>query len=164
MNGWVVLLWSFVAALVLVVAGIFGSLVWMGRITLAPEAEATATPTPVQTGAIDTSFSVVILNATSEAGLGAQIQDELIKNGWSADTVFATESSRQDFAKTTVYYVNDDDELAAIGLAHLLGGAQVRQDDFYATINETDEKQLTVVIGLDRTKDASGASDEGSGQ
>ncbi|GAA1138921.1 hypothetical protein GCM10009651_23660 [Microbacterium natoriense] len=44
MNGWVVLLWSFVAALVLIIAGIFGSLVVMGRITLFPEAVPSSTP------------------------------------------------------------------------------------------------------------------------
>ena len=50
MNGWIVLLWSFVAALVLIIAGIFGSLVVMGRITLFPEAAPSATPAPVETG------------------------------------------------------------------------------------------------------------------
>ena len=52
MNGWVVLLWSFVAALVLIIGGIFGSLVVMGRISLFPEAVPTATPTPVTAAAM----------------------------------------------------------------------------------------------------------------
>ena len=50
MNGWVVLLWSFVAALVLIIAGIFGSLVVMGRITLFPGVGPTSAPTPEETG------------------------------------------------------------------------------------------------------------------
>ena len=151
MNGWVVLLWSFVAALVLIIGGIFGSLLVMGRITLFPEAVPTAAPTPEVTGVVDTSYSVMILNATAEEGLDEQLRDELINGGWAADTVYASDSASQDFETTTVYYVADDDELAAIGLANLLGGAEVAQNDFYADLNDTGGKQLTVVIGLDRS-------------
>ena len=149
MNGWIVLLWSFVAALVLIIGGIFGSLVVMGRITLFPEAVPTATPTPEETGVIDTSYSVLILNATADEGLDEQMRETLINNGWAADVVFASDSTSQDFTTTTVYYVADEDELAAIGLAGLIGGADVQQSDFYAAMNDTEQKQLTVVIGLD---------------
>ncbi len=154
MNGWIVLLWSFVAALVLIIAGIFGSLVVMGRITLFPEAAPSATPAPVETGVIDTTYSVMILNASPDDGLDDQMRDVLINNGWAADIVFATDSASQDFATTTVYYVAAEDELAAIGLANLVGGAEVEQSDFYADLNDTEQKQLTVVIGVDRTADA----------
>ena len=111
MNGWVVLLWSFVAALVLIIAGIFGSLVVMGRIELFPEAVPSATPTPVETGIIDTSYSIVILNATPDDGLDTQMRDLLINNGWAADVVFASDSTSQDFSTTTVYYVDADNWL-----------------------------------------------------
>ncbi|MFS0854644.1 LytR C-terminal domain-containing protein [Microbacterium sp. 179-I 3D4 NHS] len=151
MNGWVVLLWSFVAALVLIIVGIFGSLVVMGRISLFPEAVPTATPTPVETGVVDTTYSVMILNATAEEGLDTQLRDDLINAGWPAETVYSTDSASQDFQTTTVYYIADEDELAAIGLANLIGGANVSQSEFYAGLNETDQKQLTVVIGQDRT-------------
>lgn len=160
MNGWVVLLWSFVAALVLIIAGIFGSLIVMGRISLFPEAVPTAAPTPEETGVVDTAYSVMILNATPDEGLEAQMRDVLVNNGWPADTVYATDSTRQDFSTTTVYYVADDDELAAIGLARLIGGAEVEQSDFYAGLNETDQKQLAVVIGLDRSSSAPATTDE----
>lgn len=151
MNGWVVLLWSFVAALVLIIAGIFGSLVFMGRIELFPEAAPSAVPTPEDTGVVDTAFSVMILNATGEDGLEQQMRDLLINKGWDAGTVYASGSDSVDFKTTTVYYVQDDDEPAAIGLANLLGGAAVQQSDTYAALNETDREQLTVVIGLDRS-------------
>lgn len=151
MNGWIVLLWSFVAALVLIIGGIFGSLVVMGRISLFPEAVPTATPTPEETGVVDTTYSVLILNATADEGLDDQMRDTLINTGWSADVVFASDSTSQDFSTTTVYYVADEDELAAIGLAGVIGGADVQQSDFYADMNDTDQKQLTVVIGLDRS-------------
>ncbi len=154
MNGWVVLLWSFVAALVLIIGGIFASLVVMGRITLFPEAVPSVAPTPEETGVVDTTYSVMILNATPEEGLDAQVRDTLLNSGWSADNVFASDSGSQDFAMTTVYYVADDDELAAIGVARLIGGAEVQQSDFYADMNTTDGTQLTVVIGLDRSSTA----------
>lgn len=150
MNGWLVLLWSFVAALVLIIAGIFGSLVVMGRVSLFPEAEPSSTPTPTETGVVDTSYSVLILNASPDDGLDEQMRDLLINSGWAADVVFASDSASQDFATTTVYYIDEEDELAAIGLADLIGGAEVAQSDYYADQNSTDQKQLTVVIGVDR--------------
>lgn len=161
MNGWVVLLWSFVAALVLIIGGIFGSLVVMGRITLFPEAAPSAAPTPEKTGIVDTTFSVMILNATPDEGLDVQIRDSLINSGWPADKVLASDSASVDFPTTTVYYVAGEDELAALGLADLIGGAAVEQSDFYADLAEGDGKQLTIVIGMDRSTSAPAApSDE----
>ncbi|MFJ2542859.1 LytR C-terminal domain-containing protein [Microbacterium sp. NPDC087589] len=154
MNGWVVLLWSFVAALVLIIGGIFGSLVVMGRISLFPEAVPTASPAPVETGVVDVTYSLMILNASPDEGLDEQMRDLLINNGWAADVVFASDSESQDFTTTTVYYVAEEDELAALGLANLIGGAQVEQSDFYSDLNDTGAKQLTVVIGLDRATTA----------
>ncbi|WP_375082292.1 LytR C-terminal domain-containing protein [Microbacterium sp. CR_7] len=159
MNGWIVLLWSFVAALVLIIGGIFGSLVVMGRISLFPEAVPTAMPSPEETGVVDTTYSVLILNATADEGLDDQMRDTLINSGWSADVVFASDSTSQDFSTTTVYYVADEDELAAIGLAGVIGGADVQQSDFYADMNDTDQKQLTVVIGLDRSSNPPAATE-----
>jgi hypothetical protein len=150
MNGWVVLLWSFVAALVLIIAGIFGSLVVMGRISLFPEGAPSAVPTPEETGIVDTTISVLILNGTPDEGLDTQMRDTLINNGWTAESVLAGDSSSQDFEATTVFYVNADDELAAMGLADVLGGAAVQQSDYYSGQTEAGEKQFTVVIGLDR--------------
>jgi hypothetical protein len=154
MNGWVVLLWSFVAALILIVAGIFTALVVMGRITLFPEAVPSAEPTPEVTGVVDTTYSVLILNATGEEGLDVQMRDTIINGGWAADTVIYGSAGSQDFADTTIYYVAEADELAAIGLADLIGGAQVEQSDFYADPSDPEQKQLVIVIGLDRSSSA----------
>lgn len=151
MNGWVVLLWSFVAALVLIVVGIFAALVLMGRINLFPAAEPTVAPTPEVTGVVDPTYSVLVLNATPEEGLDVQLRETIINNGWAADLVSYGAAGSQDFADTTVYYVSEADELAAIGLADVIGGAEVVQDDFYADPNTPDQKQLVVVIGLDRS-------------
>ncbi|WP_308162128.1 MULTISPECIES: LytR C-terminal domain-containing protein [Microbacterium] len=154
MNGWVVLLWSFVAALVLIIAGIFGSLVVMGRVSLFPDAAPSAVPTPEETGIVDPSISVMILNGTPDEGADTRMRDTLINNGWAADNVFAGDSSSQDFANTTVFYVEEADELAAVGLADLLGGAAVQQSDYYSGQTEDGQKQFTVVIGLDRSTSA----------
>ncbi|MEV8168596.1 LytR C-terminal domain-containing protein [Microbacterium paraoxydans] len=150
MNGWVVLLWSFVAALVLIIAGIFGALVVMGRIDLFPEPTSSAAPTPEQTGVIDPTYSVLILNATPDSGLDEQMRDTLINAGWAAATVLASDSASDDFETTTVYYVSAEDEEAAKGLAGVIGGAEVQQSDYYAGQTEDGQKQLTIVIGVDR--------------
>lgn len=151
MNGWIVLLWSFVAALVLIVIGIFVALVMMGRITLFPAAEETIAPSPEPTGVVDTTYSVFILNATAEEGLDVQMRDQLINAQWPADGISYSPAGQQDFAETTVYYVSEADELAADGLADLIGGAHVEQSDFYAGLGDPEQKQLVIVIGLDRS-------------
>lgn len=160
MNGWVVLLWSFVAALVLIIGGIFASLAVMGRIELFPAAVPSAAPTPEETGIVDTSYSVLILNGTPQENLDTTMRDQLINSGWPADIIYASESGSEDFETTTVYFVADDDELAAIGLAGLIGGAAVEQSDFYAGQAGEGEKQLTVVIGIDRMDAAPEGSDD----
>lgn len=159
MNGWVVLLWSFVAALVLIVAGIFVALVLMGRINLFPAAEQSIAPTPEVTGVVDTTYSVLVLNATSEEGLDVDLRDTIINNGWAADAVSYGDAGQQDFADTTIYYVSETDELAAMGLADVIGGAELVQDDFYADPNNPEQKQLVVVIGADRSTSGSGSEE-----
>lgn len=150
MNGWVVLLWSFVAALVIIVVGIFVALTLMGRITLFPETGSSEAPAPEVTGVIDTSYSVLVLNATPESGLEAQVRETLLNSGWTADSVSSSPAGTQDFSQTTVYYVADDDQLAAIGLADAIGGALVEQSDYLSDPNDPEQKQLVVAIGLDR--------------
>ena len=151
MNGWIVLLWSFVAALVLIVAGIFVALVMMGRISLFPAAEESIAPVPEETGIVDTSYSVLILNATPEEGLDAQIRESLINAQWPDELISSGDAGTQDFAETTVYYVSDDEREVALGLADLIGGAEVDQSDSYADPNNPEQKQLVVVVGLDRS-------------
>ncbi|MGM7679576.1 LytR C-terminal domain-containing protein [Microbacterium sp. A94] len=151
MNGWVVLLWSLVAALVIIVVGIFVALVMMGRIALFPDADTPGPSAPEVQGVVDTTYSVIVLNATSEEGLDVQLRDTLLNAGWTADGVTTGLAESPEFADTTIYYASTADELAAIGLADLIGGAQVEQSDFYADPNDPEQKQLVVVIGLDRT-------------
>ncbi|MFD5213057.1 LytR C-terminal domain-containing protein [Microbacterium sp. NPDC058345] len=150
MNGAVVLLWSAAVALVLIVVGIFVALVMMGRISLFPAAEEPTAQPPGVVAEVDTSYRVLILNATPADGLVESARQSLLAEGWAAADVFGSDGSSQEFTQTTVFYVDEADEAAALGVAEVLGGAEVEQSDFYATLNDSDRKQLTVVIGLDR--------------
>ncbi len=160
MRGWVVFLWAILATIVLIAVGIFGTLIASGRIVLNPPPS--PTPTPIETVApvVDTTYAVIVLNATSEEGLATQMKDQIVAAGWPADSVTASGAGVTDFAETTVYFAFPEDEAAARGLAEtVLGGAQVAQSDVYqpaddpatADIDESTTKQLVVVIGLDRT-------------
>ncbi|GAA5032823.1 hypothetical protein GCM10025738_15420 [Microbacterium fluvii] len=162
MNGWAVLLWALAATVVLIGLGVFGTLVSSGRIDLFPEPEATvaSTPEPTVTPVIDTSYDVLVLNATPQEGLATEVKGEIEDAGWDAKgagSVLASEAGQDDFEETTVYYAFAEDEAAAAGLAELLGGALVAQSDVYlqttAADGEEQPTQLTVVLGLDRVTD-----------
>lgn len=156
MRGWVVFLWAVLATIVLVTVGIFGTLLASGRIVLFPEPTPTVAPAPVVTPVVDTTYSVLILNATPETGLATQLKDVVVAAGWPAENVTPSDAGSDDFAETTVYYPHPEDEAAALGLAGVIGGAEVAQSDVYLPIDDPSAKLLTIVIGLDRT--AAGAS------
>lgn len=160
MRGWVVFLWAVLATIVLVAVGIFGTLIASGRVVLFPTPSPTMTPLPTASAVVDTSYSVIVLNATGESGLATRVRDQIIAAGWAPDSVNAGQAGSTDFAQTTVYYAYPEDEGAARGLAdQVLGGAEVVQSDVYqpeddpntADVDESQTKQLVVVIGLDRT-------------
>ena len=151
MRGGVVFLWAALATVVLIVIGIFGTLIASGRIELFPTPPPTPTAAPEVTPVVDTSYSVIILNATPETGLATQLRDVVVAAGWPADTVLAGDAGSQDFLSTTVYYADPEDEAAAAGLAGVIGGAQVELSDVYQPADNPDAKQLAIVIGLDRT-------------
>ncbi|GAA1698432.1 hypothetical protein GCM10009808_14910 [Microbacterium sediminicola] len=158
MRGGIVFFWAALATVILIGVGIFGTFVVSGRIVLFPEAQPTPTPTATIDPVLDTSYAVLILNATPETGLATQMKDELIAAGWAADDVLAGEAGSTDFAETTIYYANATDLPAALGLSEVIGGARVVQSDAYQPVDdeatEVDESaalQLTIVIGLDST-------------
>ncbi len=162
-NGPITLLWSAAVAVVLIVIGIFVSLVLMGRIDLFPSADPAGQPAPGVVAEVDTSYRVLILNATTEAGQVASVRETLIAQGWQPDAVFGSEGSTTEFDETTVFYVDEADESAALGVAEILGGVKAEQSDHYAALNDTELPQLTVVIGMDRVNGAStspGAGEE----
>lgn len=152
MNGWVMLLWAFVGTLILVTAGTFGALLYTGRINPFPEAAPTVTQEPEDPGVLDTEYTVLILNGTPDTGLDARFRDTVVNAGWNGADVFAGPSGTTEFSLTTIYYVNEADLPAARGLARVIGGAQLEMSDYYAPASDDpDAKQLTIVIGLDRS-------------
>ncbi|WP_309069485.1 LytR C-terminal domain-containing protein [Microbacterium sp.] len=142
----VVLLWAMLATVVLTVAGIIGFLVLSQRATDLPEQpQATPTVAPV----VDTTYTILVLNGTSTAGVAEQVASELVAAGWTEDMVLPSDSSASDFPATTVYYASPEEEAAALGVAQALGGARTEQSDQYVTPGD-ETKRLTVVVGLDR--------------
>jgi hypothetical protein len=150
MRGWVVLLWAALATVVLIIVGIFGTLLASGRIDLVPSPATTVAPESEVTPVVDLDYDVIILNATPEQGLATQMKDDVVGAGWADEKVTAGEAGSQDFPTTTVFYVDPADEAAAAGLAGVIGGAEIEQSDAYPATSP-DVPQLTVVIGLDRT-------------
>ena len=151
MRGGVVLFWAVLATVVLVAVGIFGTLLTTGRIVLFPTPEPTVAPLPVVTPVVDTTYAVLVLNATPEEGLATQMKDVVVAAGWAEETVSAGEAGSTDFPETTIYYYLPADEAAAAGLAQTIGGAKLAQSDVYQPVDDPEAKQLTIVIGLDRT-------------
>lgn len=167
LRGWIVFLWAAIATLVLIIAGIFATLVVSGRVSLGPADAPTpvASAEPTTPAVVDTSYSVVVLNGTPDNGLAASVRDQIVAAGWSGDTVETGNSDSTDFADTTIYYRLDSDEAAAEGLAQTIGGAQIAQSDFLQPTDdpntpddESDVKRLIVVIGLDRASGQPSAS------
>lgn len=159
LRGWIVFLWAAIATLVLIIAGVFGTLVASGRISLGPDDAATPVPTAEATTpvVVDTSYSVVVLNGTADNGLAGDLRDRIVAAGWPGGSVETGDSDRTDFPQTTVFYLRDTDEPAAQGLAQTIGGAEVAQSDFLQPTDDPDTpddesavKRLIVVIGIDR--------------
>nr|WP_277816582.1 MULTISPECIES: LytR C-terminal domain-containing protein [Microbacterium] len=129
-----------------------------GRFSPGAEAPVPVPDAPAVEAVVDTSYSVLVLNATPEDGLAGAMSDTIIAAGWSADDIIAGEAGSDDFPTTTVYFPTVDDEGAARGLAEVIGGAEVALNDSYqpaddpdtADVDESQARQLVVVIGLDR--------------
>lgn len=157
-----ILLWSAIATVVLVVGGVFGTMLMTGRINLTPGPESVAVgPGPVAP-VVDPTYPVLVLNATPQRGLAAQIREIILEAGWATDAVVDGDAGTEDFAVTTVYYPNEGDEAAARGLADVIGGAEVALSTSYqpaddpatADVDESATPQLVVVLGLDHTTPA----------
>lgn len=152
-----VVAWSVLLFVVLVVASLFTVGVVSGEITL-PGQDHVATSDGAAGPVIDPSYPVLVLNATPEAGLGESLRQQLIAAGWAEGNVFAGDAASTDFEKTTVYYTAEADESAAQGVADVIGGAALVHSDAYAPaddtttadVDESQSKQLAVVIGADQ--------------
>ncbi|MCJ1708752.1 LytR C-terminal domain-containing protein [Microbacterium sp. VKM Ac-2923] len=167
LRGWIVFFWAAIATLVLIIAGIFATLVVSGRISLGPDDVATPVPTVEVTtpAVIDTSYSIVVLNGTADEGLAGALRDQIVAAGWPGDGVETGDSDTTDFGQTTVFYLRETDLAAAEGLAQTIGEAQVAQSDFLQPTDDPDTpddesavKRLIVVIGVDRAAGQASAS------
>ncbi|MDJ1113085.1 LytR C-terminal domain-containing protein [Microbacterium dauci] len=151
-----IVVWSAVATVVLILAGVFGTMLATGRLDFAPAPAATEGAGPVAP-MVDTSYPVLILNATDQAGLAAELRDVVVEAGWAEGDVQESNASSTDFETTTVYYPSEADEAAARGLADVIGGAEVSLDDTYQVVGDPSTPgvdgelgaQLVIVVGLD---------------
>ncbi len=147
-----IVLWSVVATMAIIVVGVLVTLLSTGRLNVGPAPEATSAG-EVVAPSIDTSHPVLVLNATDQADLGAQVRESVIDAGWAAADVGESNASSNDFPTTTVYYPTPEDEAAARGLADVIGGAEVSLDDTFQVVPPPAEEggvsQLVVVVGLD---------------
>ncbi|MFS0868027.1 LytR C-terminal domain-containing protein [Microbacterium sp. 179-B 1A2 NHS] len=151
-----VLLWSAIATVVIILVGVFGTMLATGRLSFAPAPAASQSAGPVAPE-VDTSYPVLVLNATAQEGLGGEIRDLIVDAGWSGGDVQDDNANTDDFPTTTVYYQSAADEAAARGLADVIGGAEVSLDDTYQVVNDpgtpsadgTVGLQLVVIVGLD---------------
>jgi hypothetical protein len=151
-----IVLWSAVATVVLILVGVFGTMLATGRLDFAPAPAATEAAGPVAP-MVDTSYPVLVLNATDQVGLGAELRDVVIANGWAEGDVQESNASTTDFQTTTVYYPSEADEAAARGLADVIGGAEVSLDDTFQVVSDPSAPgvdgevgaQLVIVVGLD---------------
>ncbi|HYI50226.1 MAG TPA: LytR C-terminal domain-containing protein [Microbacterium sp.] len=160
MRGWVVLMWAILATIVLIAVGIFGTLLVTGRVVIFPTPAPSVTPLPVVTPVVDTTYDVLVLNATPEQGLATRMKDVVVAAGWPEDSVLASEAGSTDFPETTIYYYLPADEAAAAGLAQVIGGAKLEQSDVYQPVDDPEARQLAIVIGLDRTATPPSATPE----
>lgn len=165
LNKSALVLWAAIATVVLVAVGTFATLVASGRIVLTPPAPVeTVSPTEEVTYPVDTSYSVLVLNATPQAGLAADVSNLVIAAGWAPDTVDIGDAAQTDFETTTVFYPFADAENAARGLAAAIGGAAVSLSDVYQPLDDPDTadvdegqfRQLVIVVGLDRAAPVDG--------
>jgi hypothetical protein len=146
MSTAAMLLWAAVATVVLVIVGIVVFL----QLSHQSTAPTTSTqPSAVQTTdpVVDTSYSVLILNGTATEGLDDEVADQLAAAGFAEDALSTADSETTDFEATTVFYAAPEDEPAARGLAEAIGTTEVAESTTYSGEGE---KQLTVVVGLDR--------------
>lgn len=101
----------------------------------------TSATTGSQTGAVDTSIPVVVLNSTRTSGLAASVAATLRSAGWTVPT---TDNYRRTSPPTTVYYGRASQRATAEAVAADVGGSpRVRQSSEFGTA------RITVVIGSD---------------
>ncbi|GAA3760188.1 hypothetical protein GCM10022240_10980 [Microbacterium kribbense] len=149
LRGWVIFAWAALATILLIALGIVGTLLVSGRLAPLPAAGPTQSAASTVTPVVDTSYNVLILNATGTPGAATSVTSALVAAGWNRSSVSPGDAGST-YPTTTVYYTLPQDAGAAAGLAKLIGGAAVVQSDRYQPAGDPEARQLTIVLGADR--------------
>lgn len=101
-------------------------------------------PEPSVQPQLDPAAQVVVLNGTPVVDFGFVVDLAITENQWG-QVIFTGEAETNDIDTTTVYYLDEADEAAALGLAEQLGVRNVS----LGTGFEQYGARLVVVIGTD---------------
>jgi len=150
-RAWIWIGWCALATALIVGAGILGIAVINGNVAVpgfsasrSTTPTPTSTPTPTITPIVNPALEITVLNGTSETGLAGDVATTLGKAGWKK--ISTANASQTDLKKTVVYYSDDANEAAALGIVRSLPGATIRKtQDFVDT-----GAALTVVVGADQ--------------
>jgi hypothetical protein len=145
----VLLAWAALATVLLIGLGAVGTLWVSGRLGGTPSSAPTAAPTSTVTPVLDTSYTVLVLNATGEPDKATLAKDQLVRAGYKPGQISPGEAGST-YPTTTVYYALPEDAAAAAGLAKAVGGAAIAQNDEYQPAGDPEAQQLTLVLGTDR--------------
>lgn len=138
-RGWITAGWAALATVVLVTVGVLG-LTQIDR----QVADTGATAAPLVTPTVDPGSSVVMLNATTTAGLAAGASRKATAAGWKVTSTANADASN--VKRTTVYYTTAPQAGAAAGLAKTLGVSRTALSTKFAVEGSN---RLTVVLGAD---------------
>ena len=143
-SGWVVLAWAALATGLLVGVGVLGLTLIEGRVSGTTATTPTTSSAAGPAATVDPSAQVVVLNATTTAGLAKSASTTLKADDW--DVTATANADVQDVKTSTVYYGRDGQLGAAKGLAKSLGIEKVVKSDRYDVQGRS---RLTVVLGAD---------------
>lgn len=148
LRGVAPVLWSLLATVVLVAAGIVGVETFSAQYSGAGSEASTgevAAEAPIPEVPAQAVFSadetITVLNGSAAEGLATTVAERLEAGGWTVGT--AASAVQDDVETTTVYYADPLDEGAARGVALSLGTGGVERSDAFPG------SSLTVVLGGD---------------
>lgn len=150
-RAWIWIGWCALTTAIIVGAGILGISIINGNVAVpgftssaSAHTPTATTPTPTITPVVNPNLYVTVLNGTAQTGLAGQVSDTLSKAGWKHISV--ANASQTNLKQTTVYYSDDKNKAAALGVARSLPGATVRKTQDFADTGA----DLTVVVGSDQ--------------
>lgn len=163
-RGWIGFGWAVLATAVLIVVGLVVLSLYDPRFELpiigggeTPVASETPTVVPTAEPVTDPatldpaflqSITISVLNGTTTPGLSNTAADQIAAAGWPDPSRAAASSNNE--TETFVYYASPESEGVARGIMQLIGAADVRLSDAFASAT------ITVVLGSDYVPPAAG--------